>query len=57
MTGGFVTGGWEFVWSAYGITFGALTAYGVSIYLRFRTERSRHATRAVETARSTTEAP
>jgi len=36
MTGGIVTGGWEFVWAAYGITFAALAVYGTSLALRLR---------------------
>jgi len=38
MTGGVVIGGWEYVWAAYGITFGALAAYGVSLWMRVRKE-------------------
>ncbi len=41
MTGGYVSGGWEFVWAAYGLTAFALTAYGISLFLRLRNERSR----------------
>lgn len=36
MTGGIVTGGWEFVWAAYGITFLVLGGYGVSLAARLR---------------------
>ncbi|AKU89822.1 hypothetical protein [Vulgatibacter incomptus] len=39
MTGGIVIGGWEYVWAAYGITFTALTVYGVTLALRLRGEK------------------
>ena len=41
MNGGVVTGGWNFVIAAYGVTFSVLFIYGVSIITRFREERSR----------------
>jgi heme exporter protein D len=36
MTGGYVVGGWGFVWAAYGITAAVLLVYGVSLYVRLR---------------------
>lgn len=36
MTGGIVTGGWAFVWAAYGITGVALLGYGLGLALRLR---------------------
>lgn len=33
---GVVTGGWEFVWAAYGITFAALATYGFRLARRLR---------------------
>lgn len=36
MTGGYVVGGWGFVWAAYGITAAVLIVYGVSLYVRLR---------------------
>lgn len=41
MTGGIIIGGWEYVWAAYGITFGALGLYGISLALRLRGEKRR----------------
>jgi len=41
MTGGYIVGGWSFVWAAYGITAFALTAYAVSVIVRLRKESSR----------------
>lgn len=38
---GVVTGGWEFVWAAYGITAAALFIYGVTLVTRLREEVSR----------------
>lgn len=35
---GIVTGGWEFVAAAYGITFAALGVYAVSVVARLRRE-------------------
>lgn len=37
---GTVTGGWNFVIAAYGVTFAVLFIYGVSILSRLRQERS-----------------
>lgn len=44
MTGGVVTGGWNFVVAAYAVTVAVLTIYGVSLMARLREER-RHADR------------
>lgn len=33
---GIVTGGWGFVWAAYGITFAALVAYGLQLAHKVR---------------------
>jgi heme exporter protein D len=41
VTGGYITGGWSFVWSAYGLTAFALGAYAVSVIVRLRRESSR----------------
>ena len=43
MSQGIVTGGWEFVWAAYGLTAAALLIYGVMIVTRLREERARAA--------------
>jgi len=34
---GVVTGGWEFVWAAYGITFAVLAGYGIRLAVGLRT--------------------
>jgi heme exporter protein D len=39
MTGGVITGGWSFVWAAYGITATLFTIYTISLILRLRQER------------------
>jgi heme exporter protein D len=39
---GVVQGGMEFVWAAYGITFGALAIYGVTLITRLREQASRN---------------
>ena len=31
---GLIVGGWEYVWAAWGITWGALALYAVSLWLR-----------------------
>ena len=36
MTGGYITGGWGFVWAAYGWTAFVLAFYGVSLIVRLR---------------------
>ena len=41
MSGGIVTGGWGFVWAAYGVTAAALFLYGVTLITRLREEKSR----------------
>jgi len=46
MSGGVVTGGWNFVVAAYAVTFSVLFIYGVSIITRLREERSRAAEEA-----------
>ena len=38
---GVVSGGWEFVWAAYGLTGAALLIYGVTLVTRLREEVSR----------------
>ena len=39
MNEGIVTGGWQFVWAAYGISAVALTLYAVSLFARLRDAR------------------
>jgi heme exporter protein D len=39
MTEGVISGGWEFVWAAYGITAGAFVVYGVTLFARLREAR------------------
>ena len=39
MSGGYITGGWGFVWAAYGLTAFALTVYGVSLLVRLKGEK------------------
>ena len=41
MTGGVVTGGWEFVWAAYGLTALILGVYAASVLMRYRAELRR----------------
>ena len=41
MTGGVITGGWSFVWAAYGITAAAFVVYTVTLITRLR-EAKRH---------------
>lgn len=43
MSQGIVTGGWEFVWAAYGLTSAALLIYGVMLITRVREQRARAA--------------
>ena len=45
---GMIAGGWEFVWSAYGVTVAVLAVYTLSVLSRFRRERRR----AVENTRT-----
>lgn len=37
---GVIEGGWSYVWAAYGITWGVLIAYIVSLALRLKGERN-----------------
>jgi heme exporter protein D len=46
MSGGYIHGGWGFVWSAYGLTAGLLLIYGISLVHRYRAERRRFAATA-----------
>ena len=39
MSGGYITGGWSFVWAAYGWTALVLTSYGISLVVRLRRTR------------------
>jgi hypothetical protein len=41
MSGGVVTGGWNFVIAAYSVTVAVLTIYGVTLITRLREERLR----------------
>jgi heme exporter protein CcmD len=41
MTGGIVTGGWEFVWAAYGVTAAVFAVYAISIFARLRETKRR----------------
>ena len=36
---GYLSGGWNFVWAAYGLTFFLLAAYGTSLIVRLRNSR------------------
>lgn len=36
MSEGVITGGWEFVWAAYGLTAAALLIYGITLATRWR---------------------
>jgi heme exporter protein CcmD len=38
---GVITGGWEFVWAAYGVTAVILTGYAVSVLARYRAQLRR----------------
>jgi heme exporter protein CcmD len=38
---GVISGGWEFVWAAYGATAVILTGYAVSVIARYRAQRRR----------------
>ena len=38
---GVISGGWEFVWAAYGVTAVILTGYAVSVIARYRAQRRR----------------
>lgn len=51
MTRGVLTGGWDFVWLAYGVSAVVLASYAVSIVVRYRAElrrREREARRESE---------
>ncbi len=41
---GVVSGGWEFVWAAYGVTVVVLGGYVGSVLVRLRAERARQRT-------------
>ncbi|HKO59192.1 MAG TPA: hypothetical protein VJ276_25220 [Thermoanaerobaculia bacterium] len=36
MTNGVITGGWSYVWAAYGVTAAALLLYGATLFARLR---------------------
>jgi hypothetical protein len=36
---GHVTGGWEFIWAAYGISLAGLLLYGYSLYARGKEQK------------------
>jgi hypothetical protein len=36
---GYLSGGWNFVWAAYGLSFFVLSAYAVSLFVRLRSSR------------------
>jgi heme exporter protein CcmD len=38
---GVISGGWEFVWAAYGLSAVILTGYAVSVIARYRAQRRR----------------
>ena len=38
---GMIQGGWEFVVAAYAVTVAVLGAYAISVFLRFRSEKTR----------------
>ena len=39
MSGGYLVGGWSFVWAAYGWTAFVFTAYAISLIVRLRRVR------------------
>jgi hypothetical protein len=39
MTEGIVTGGWEFVWAAYGLTAAVFVIYAISVFTRLRSAK------------------
>lgn len=41
MTEGVISGGWEFVWAAYGITAAVFVLYGISLVVRLREARKK----------------
>lgn len=38
---GYLEGGWEYVWTAYGITAGVFIGYAASVIWRYRGARAR----------------
>ncbi len=36
MSGGVISGGWQFVWAAYGVTASLFTLYAISLAVRLR---------------------
>jgi hypothetical protein len=36
MTGGVISGGWEFVWAAYGVSAAIFIVYTISLFVRLR---------------------
>ncbi|HNH48822.1 MAG TPA: heme exporter protein CcmD [Myxococcota bacterium] len=38
---GMIVGGWEYIWSAYGLTFGVMLGYGLLTTLWLRSARAR----------------
>ena len=49
MSGGYLHGGWSFVIAAYTASLVLLLVYGVSLYVRYRNERARHAAGSAST--------
>jgi hypothetical protein len=43
---GVIQGGWEFVVAAYAVTAAVLGAYGISVFLRYKSEKARAASEA-----------
>ncbi|HEU4887409.1 MAG TPA: hypothetical protein VFV49_05940 [Thermoanaerobaculia bacterium] len=41
MTEGVISGGWEFVWAAYGISAAVFVLYGISLVVRLREARKK----------------
>jgi hypothetical protein len=41
MIEGVITGGWEFVWGAYGMTAAVFVLYGISLVTRLREARKK----------------
>jgi heme exporter protein D len=50
MTGGVITGGWNFVWAAYSLTAAVLAIYMISVLSRYAKERSDAARRKTRSA-------
>jgi hypothetical protein len=46
MTPGVITGGWEFVWAVYGLSFALYTIYAVSVIVRWKREGQKAERRA-----------